>query len=293
MDPIDLTRVRQLMALTSGREAVRIGLVDGAVASTHPDLVGAHMRQLSSAGTTPCKQDSDAACAHGTLVAGVLVARRGALSPSLCPDCTLLIRPVFESHNASARGLPEATPTQLAAAVIDCIEAGARIVNLSLGFSLPTSLRHAVLHDAFDYALARDVIIVAAAGNQGSLGSSSITRHPWVIPVAACDGRGRPLDASNLGASVARNGLMAPGKRITSPGRPNPLYALEGTSLAAAFVTGALALLWSVFGHASGWQMRHAVTRSAQRSTRQGVVPPLLDAWSSYGDLCRSIHERH
>ena len=49
--------------------------------------------------------------------------------------------------------------------------------------------------------------MVAAAGNQGTLGSSAITRHPWVIPVVACDLRGRPMNESNLGSSIGRRGL--------------------------------------------------------------------------------------
>jgi hypothetical protein len=48
----------------------------------------------------------------------------------------------------------------------------------------------------------RGVLFVAAAGNQGALGSSVITRHPWLIPVVACDRSGRVMAVSNLGASI-------------------------------------------------------------------------------------------
>ena len=40
-----------------------------------------------------------------------------------------------------------------------------------------------------------------------------------LIPVAACDLQGRPLNESNLGSSIGRRGLMAPGVAITSLGR--------------------------------------------------------------------------
>ena len=60
--------------------------------------------------------------------------------------------------------------------------------------------------------------MVAAAGNQGTVGSSVITRHPWVIPVIACDLQGRPTTESNLGSSIGRRGLAAPGENIASLG---------------------------------------------------------------------------
>src|SRR5438128_7013648 len=94
---------------------------------------------------------------------------------------------------------------------------------------------------ALDHALQRGVLIVVAAGNQGTLGSSVITRHPWVIPVVAYDLRGRPMDQSNLGNSIGRRGLGAPGNAVTSLGAQGPPLTFAGTSAATPFVTGAIA----------------------------------------------------
>ena len=60
------------------------------------------------------------------------------------------------------------------------------------------------LKEALDYSAKRGVIILAAAGNKGTLESSVITSHPWVIPVAACDSQGRLMKESNLGSSIGR-----------------------------------------------------------------------------------------
>jgi hypothetical protein len=68
---------------------------------------------------------------------------------------------------------------------------------------------------------------VAAAGNQGTLGSTAITRHLWVIPVVAYDLQGRPMDQSNLGSSIGRRGLGAPGDRITSLGAEDGLFIVN------------------------------------------------------------------
>ena len=114
--------------------------------------------------------------------------------------------------------MPSATPQELAAAIIECIDAGARVINLSLALAQPSTKGEQALEEALNQAVRRGVIVVAAAGNQGTLGSSAITRHPWVIPVVACDLRGRPMNESNLGSSIGRRGLSAPGDGVTSLG---------------------------------------------------------------------------
>jgi subtilisin family serine protease len=221
------------------------------------------------------------ACLHGTFVAGILSAKRSSFAPAICPDCTLLIRPVFTEATAGNTSIPSATPQALAAAIIECVDAGARCINLSLALAQPSSKGERELEQALDHAATRGVIIVAAAGNQGTLGSTAITRHAWVIPVVACDLRGRPIDESNFGSSVGRRGLSAPGRAITSLGAAGKPLTLGGTSVAVPFVTGAIALLWSTLPTATAAQIKFAVTRAFPRR-RTTVVPPLLNAWAAY-----------
>ena len=52
--------------------------------------------------------------------------------------------------------------------------------------------------------------------------------------------------------------------------------------MAAPFVTGTIALLWSMFPRASAAEVKHAVMMSAYGRRRTTIVPPLLDAWASY-----------
>jgi subtilisin family serine protease len=177
--------------------------------------------------------------------------------------------------------MPSATPEALAAAIIETIEAGARVLNLSVALAQPSTRGERALEEALDYAVSRGVIPVAAAGNQGTLGSTAITRHPWILPVVACDLQGRPMRSSNLGGSLGRRGLMAPGEDITSLGANGPPLTLSGTSVATPFVTGAIALLWSEFPAATPAEIRFAVTQAAA-PRRPTVVPPLLNAWGAY-----------
>lgn len=177
--------------------------------------------------------------------------------------------------------MPSATPQELATAIIECIAAGARIVNLSLALAQPSLNAEQALTEAISHAAKQGVIVVAAAGNQGTLGSSAITRHPWVIPVAACDLSGRPINGTNLGSSIGKLGLSAPGDNITSLSTEDKPLTSGGTSVAAPFVTGAIALLWSLFPGASAAQIKFALLQKSS-PRRTSLVPPLLDADAAY-----------
>lgn len=182
-------------------------------------------------------------------------------------------------------------PHELAAAIIDCIDAGARVINLSLGLAHPSTQGEQALDEALNHAVRRGVIVVAAAGNQGTLGSSAITRHPWVIPVVACTLAGRPTNESNLGSSIGRRGVRAPGEGITSLGAEGRSLTLGGTSVAVPFVTGTIALLWSEFPSATAAHIKLAMTQ-ASAPHRASVVPPLLDAEAAYQTLLTANSRR-
>ena len=277
---LDLVNLTPLMELTSGRPKIVIGLVDGPVVINHPDLAGENVREIPGRIGGTCAQASSLACMHGTFVAGILCAKRSSAAPAICPSCTLLVRPIFSEMPAASELIPSATPEELAAAIIECIDAGAHLVNLSAALAqVPSAKGERALGQALDHAANRGVIVVAAAGNQGTVGSTAITRHPWVIAVIACDGRGRPLNESNFGNSIGRRGLGAPGEGITSLGTDSKAVPSGGTSVAAPFVTGAIALVWSEFPDASAGQIKLAVTQAhAQR--RPTVVPAVLNAWA-------------
>jgi subtilisin family serine protease len=295
VDALGLVRLTALMERTSGSAAVTIGLIDGPVATEHPQLTGERFRELAGPHRAACTRTDSTACLHGTFVAGILSAKRDSEAPAICPDCPVVVRSIFAEaapardrgpdrendrrHDRGIERMPSATPAELAAAIVECIEAGARVINLSLGLTHPSIRGEQCLADALDRAARRGVIIVAAAGNQGAVGSSAITHHPWVIPVVACDARGRPTNESNLGNSIGRRGLSAPGDGITSLGAAGQTLTLGGTSVAAPFVTGAAALLWSAFPSASAADIRRAITGAAPR--RASVVPPLLNAAAS------------
>jgi subtilisin family serine protease len=288
MSPLDLVRLSTLMQRNQGLPEITVALIDGPVVLGHPDLTDAKIREVPRGrlkGT--CTRAETMACTHATLVAGILCARRGSVAPAICPGCTLLVRAIFSETDNGNGSMPSATPESLAEAIVNSVDAGARIINLSSALSQP-SRGDDKLEEALNYAARRSVITVAAAGNQGTVGSSAITRHPWVIPVAACNTKGRPLDESNLGGSIGRRGLSAPGENITSLGTNGKPRAFCGTSAAAPFVTGAAALLWSEFPDASAVRVKLAITRSG-RPVRNTLIPRVLDAGAAY-EAMASVH---
>src|SRR5215213_4135213 len=189
MNPLGLVKLIALMDRTSGSPEVKIGLIDGPVFTQHPDLAGEHLREIPGNNGGTCTLANSTACLHGTFVAGILSAKRNSPAPAICPNCTLLIRPIFAEAITGSEQMPSATPQELAVAIIECIHAGAHVINLSLALAQPSTKGEQVIEQALNHAVRHGVIVVVAAGNQGTLGSSAITRHPWVIPVVACDMR--------------------------------------------------------------------------------------------------------
>jgi subtilisin family serine protease len=274
----ELTGLTPLMLLTMGRPEITIGLLDGPVAGSDPYLSQARIRGSGGVG---CSYMNDSACMHATFIARLLVAERDAPAPGICPGCTVLVRPIF-SASGPAYTSPSATSRQVAATIINAVDSGARVLNLSSSFDFPSGRSEYLLDESLDYAASRGSIVVAAAGNQGTVGSSAITRHPWVIPTTACDTEGNAGAFSNLGHSIGRRGLRAPGTTETHGGESG---APVGTSVAVPFVVGAVALLWSVFPAASASAIRRAITLPDVR--RSSIVPPLLDAWCAYRAMAR------
>jgi subtilisin family serine protease len=281
VDCLDLVGLSPLMARTSGRPEIAIGLIDGPVVLNHPNLATGNIRQISYA----CP-GNNIGLAHGTFIASVLIAPRGSLAPAICPGCRLLVRPIFVEAVHQGEPMLGARVEELAKAIGEVVDAGARVINLSLSLQGWTTAENA-LDQALDHALRRGVLVIAAAGNEGGLCSSKMTRHAWTIPVVAYDHRGRPMGISNFSATTGRRGVGAPGETVVGLGTMGEPVTMGGTSVATAFVAGAAALLWSEFPRASAAEIKSAITQAVPRS-KTSIVPPLLNAWASFKTMSQA-----
>jgi subtilisin family serine protease len=280
MRAMDATGLSWLMRRSAGAPAVGIGVVDGPVDTDHPAFAPGRIRRLGPrpllrGGLTP------GAGFHGTFVAGLLGARRDAAAPGIAPDCPLYVRPIF----ADAPADRSAGAGDLAAAIEDCLAAGVRVINLSLTLTPGDWDADRQVCAQLDRAVRRDIVIVAAAGDDFAGGGSAITRHPGVIPVAACDAAGRPMSPGALGASTGARGIGAPGQGILGPRAGGGAARMSGSSVATPFVSGAAALLWSLFPRLSAGALRVALRQGSAADAgggRRTVAPPFLNALGAY-----------
>jgi subtilisin family serine protease len=298
MDALTQTNLLSLMDISRGHPDILIGVIDGPIDFSHPAFQGSQIKTVRDSQLVACKNATDRACIHGTFVTGMLCAKRGLSAPGICPDCGIIVNPIFgkekstvskANYNIGNTVLPTATPEELSDAIMETIDAGAKIINLSLGLSASSLTAYDKLQQAYDYALRKGVIMIVAAGNQGNIGNISLINHQWLIPVAACDEYGRLHSMSNFGASIGNRGLMAPGVNIKSTYPGGQYGQMSGTSFSAPFVTGGIALLWSMFPKATA----AAIISSTKRGThpsRRSIIPALFNGEAVWKTLKNSMN---
>lgn len=268
----------KLMLLSEGSSGLRIAVIDGPVSSQIPALKGKTFTSLKS-GQSFCRLHESAGCMHGTFVASMLFAARDCELPGICPGATALIHPIFGEASGKRPGV-RTDLTSLADAIETCLNAKAAILNLSVSLAAAGSGSSSRLVALLNRAAREGRFVVAAAGNESRMSASSLTQHPWVIPVVGCDLSGRPTPETNLSASMSRSGLRVPADDIPSFDGRGEVIRGAGTSAAVPLVVGALALLKSLVPGGSPAALRQALGIGVSRPT--AVLPPLLNAWQAY-----------
>lgn len=124
----------------------------------------------------------------------------------------------------------------LAQAIVQAVDGGARVINMSLGSNGDSP----VVRAAVAYALAKQVALVAAAGNQAVNQVSYPAAYNGVLAVASVDGDRQQLYFSNRGKSV---GVAAPGFEVVADWPGGKMVEISGTSASTALVSGAVAAL--------------------------------------------------
>ncbi|ARQ72305.1 S8 family serine peptidase [Streptomyces marincola] len=260
-------------------EGVTVAVIDSGVDASHPDLAGqvsdgSEYNGVASADEferTEVAPVQDCA-GHGTAVAGLVAAHRSDHMSGVAPGAT--VYPVRMDD-----GVDRATPGTLAAAIDDAVAAGAGVINLSLA----RPVDDAPVRDAVARAIAADVVVVAAAGNEGNQNVSGGLMYPaaydGVLAVASVGDDGQPMDSSNAGPWVD---LAAYGEALTVVAPGGSGYRTEaGTSMAAAQVSGAAALVRSRFPELTAAEVAARLTDSAtpvsggrNDRTGAGIVDP-------------------
>lgn len=256
-----LSGVRAARELGAG-QGVRVALLDSAPETGHRDL--APSRIEADAGESRSKPS-----VHGTLMAGVIGAaeNNGFGIAGLAPRARIVSIPVCRSKGGAGG---ECTIFQMLQGFDRAWNAKASLVNLSLSGPPNPLLERGVAR-----LEALGLVVVAAAGNEGREEKRYPAAYPSVIGVGAVDRAGRLAASSNRGPWVE---LYAPGVEVLST-VPGSAFAFgSGTSLAAAHVTGSLAVLTSITGDPR--TARSALFRSLNARVAKGlpVLPSACEA---------------
>ena len=272
---IGLERARDLVETLA---PVVVAVIDTGVDAGHPDLAGVVQRGVTilSAQSVGCNADEVGTDdnSHGTHVAGIIAAdANNAIGiAGVAPNARIL---PIKALDCTGSG----SVSDIAEAIVYAVDHGARIINISLGASSDST----ILEAAVQYAVDRDVLIVAAVGNCGSAGGEASRcfytadlpeypgASPGVLGVGATSSDDSIASFSTQGAQVA---LTAPGVRILSTTPHYPTYqsrrgapmnyaVFSGTSQATPFVSGAAAMLLGVDPTLSATQVAERLRSSA------------------------------
>lgn len=262
-----VTGVREARMISTG-EGVTIALLDSAPETEHRDLSAARIQAIESNAEMEIG-------VHGTLMAGVInaIEDNGFGIAGVAPGSEVVSIPVCRP-TAGAGG--RCTIYDLLQGLDRAWDAEAQLVNLSLSGPPNVLLERGVAR-----LEELGAVVVAAAGNEGTRDRRYPAAYPSVIGVGAVDRDGRLFASSNHGPWVE---LLAPGVDVLST-VPGSAFAFgNGTSLAAAHVTGTLAVLTSVTGdpkRARGELFRAAGPRASGRA-----MPRVCDVFARLERPC-------
>jgi hypothetical protein len=242
---LDQLEVTEAHRWATGR-GVRIAVVDTGVEASHPELEGQLAERRDFTG------GAESGDRHGTAIAGVIASQAGNREGivGVAPGARLLALKACEQRQAAGKG--SCTTFDLARAIDYAIGADADVVNLSLG-----GPRDPLLERLLAQAIGRDMVVIAAAGEGGA---SFPAAMKGVIAVSGGGENSNPPAAA----------LTAPGVDVLSLAPPDGYDYYSGDSIAAAQVSGIVALLLERAPQLRAAEIRPLLARTARRPEMPG-----------------------
>ena len=205
--------------------------------------------------------DGEVIHGHGTAMASLILGQDFP-AEGTAPAADLLDIRVADEEGGSNTAL-------LAEGIIAAVDRRADVINISLGAFGDSP----VLRNAIEYALERQILVVASAGNEKLLRVAYPAAYPGVIAVAAVDANNEQAYFSNSGEDLT---LSAPGVGVLSAYLDDKIVIGSGTSQAAAVTTGAVAamLSWGYdpAGVVQALRQNAVQTTAAQEQVGAGVL---------------------
>ena len=309
---LDVLNMRQAWNIEQGKPHVTVAVVDSGIATQHPELrsriwenVGEIPRNgidddgngyvddkngwdFTDAPTLPGSgdwtirdNDPEDETGHGTHVSGIIAAEanNGRGIAGIAPNCRLMpLRAGFKYGGGAYLQNDD-----LAAAIVYAADNGAGVINMSWG----DTVRAFIIEDAVEYAYHRGCVLVGAAGNSATIGAYYPAALKSVISVAGLGQEKQLYDGSNFGATID---IAAPGEEILSTALNGGYGKRDGTSMAAAHVSGVAALVLSVNPNATNVRIQEKLTATAKPLFITELVGAgALDAYAALAETSTSL----
>ncbi|MEV6961822.1 type VII secretion-associated serine protease mycosin [Streptomyces sp. NPDC051207] len=270
---LDAMHTEQAWRTTKG-EGVTVAVLDTGVDADHPDLRGNVLTGKDMVGFGAERGDR-AWARHGTAMAGI-VAGHGHGSGGtegvmgIAPEAKILpVRVILEDGDPSRARARKTRGNALAEGIRWAADHGADVINLSLGDDSASAHPEPAEDEAIQYALRKGVVVVASAGNGGEKGDrvSYPAAYPGVIAVTAVDRYGTRASFSTRRWYAT---VSAPGVDVVIADPDRKYYEGWGTSAAAAFVSGAAALVTSAHPELTPAQVKDLLEDTARNAPAGG-----------------------
>ncbi|QHW30416.1 peptidase S8 [Paenibacillus rhizovicinus] len=259
--------------VSKGSDQVLIGVLDTGVQADHPDLVGKIEEGTNLVDETSPPDDD---VGHGTHVSGIIAAsvNNGEGVAGLTWYNKIVPIKVLDASGAGST-------YSVAEGIIWAADHGIKVINMSLGNYAEAQF----LHDAIKYAYDKDVVLVAASGNDNTERPGFPAAYPEVLAVASTNADGARSEFSNYGDYID---VAAPGMSIASTYPGSQYAALSGTSMASPHVAALAGLIRSINPDLKNTEVMDIIRKSAQDLGNKGK-----DKYFGYGliDIDRALLE--
>lgn len=249
----DFLSINSLQAweIYSPQKRVNVAVIDSGVVVTHPDLQDNLVEGKNFVNSDAPTHDYDG---HGTHVSGIIGAiTNNNLGITSLNEGLVNIMPLKIFDNSSGSTI------DLGKAIFYAADNNVEVINISLGYYIHSQY----VYDAVKYAHQKDVLMIAAVGNDGVENIAFPAVHEEVIAVGAINSlTGLKTDFSNFGTGLE---IVAPGEQILSTFNENDsLYQyMTGTSMATPFVSSLAAMIKAHEPSLSASQVRKIINNSA------------------------------
>ncbi|MFD1665588.1 type VII secretion-associated serine protease mycosin, partial [Streptomyces calvus] len=259
---------------TTKGAGVTVAVLDTGVEADHPDLEGNVLTGEDLVGFGASEGDR-AWARHGTAMAGIIAGHGHGPGNAdgvmgIAPEAKILpVRVILEDGDPSRAKARSTRGNALAEGIRWAADHGADVINLSLGDDSASAHPEPGEDEAIQYALRKGVVVVASAGNGGEKGDriSYPAAYPGVIAVTAVDryGTRAPFSTRRWYATVS-----APGVDVIIADPDHKYYEGWGTSAAAAFVSGAVALVKAAHPGLTPAQVKRLLEDTARNAPADG-----------------------